>query len=246
MFEMLTGRAPFVGTTPQAVADAHLRQAPRAPGEVISGIPRDVDAIVLKALSKNPDNRYQTADQMRTDIERALAGRTVAARESFAAPEPVSRRGPATATAVRPRVTAGVAAGAGAPASRLNAPLLAPGLTLPVLDEVEPLDPERAAAHRKRWTYVGLGGLAVALVAALWLTLVVITTPPPPAKVAVPNVIGMTVARASAALQDKELQLGTVTVVDTNKAPAGTIVNQRPSEKTEVDAGTDVTVEVEG
>ena len=70
---MLTGRAPFVGTTPQAVADAHLRQAPRAPGEVISGIPRDVDAIVLKALSKNPDNRYQTADQMRTDIERALA-----------------------------------------------------------------------------------------------------------------------------------------------------------------------------
>ena len=82
--------------------------------------------------------------------------------------------------------------------------------------------------------------------AALWLTLVVITTPPPPAKVAVPNVIGMTVARASAALQDKELQLGTVTVVDTNKAPAGTIVNQRPSEKTEVDAGTDVTVEVEG
>ena len=52
-----------------------------------------------------------------------------------------------------------------------------------MLDEVELIDPEREAAQRKRWTYVGLGGLALALVVALWLTLVVITTPPPPAKV---------------------------------------------------------------
>lgn len=123
---------------------------------------------------------------------------------------------------------------------------MAPGLTLPVLDEVEPIDPAREAAERRRWAYIGLGGLALALVVALWLTLVVITTPPPPAKVSVPNVIGMTISQASAALKDKDLDLGAVTTVDTDKGPTGTIVNQRPSERTEVEAGTDVAVEIEG
>jgi len=243
MFEMLCGRTPFVGVTADSIADAHLRQAPRAPGEFTRGLPRDVDAIVLKALSKSPDNRYPTAEQMRADIERALAGRAVQARQSFDAPEPAARRGVASTAAARPRsnVTA-----TPAPQRRLNSPLLAPGLTLPVLDEVELIDPEREAAQRKRWTYVALGGLALALVVALWLTLVVITTPPPPAKVAVPNVIGMSVSQADTALQDKDLQLGAVTTVDTDKGPTGTIVNQRPSEKTEVDQGSDVAVEVEG
>jgi hypothetical protein len=180
---------------------------------------------------------------MGADIRRALAGRPVHARQQFGSAEPAPRRGPAASAAAG---TWSAAAAAPAPKGRPNAPLLAPGLTLPVLDEVELIDPEREAAQRKRWTYVALGGLALALVVALWLTLVVITTPPPPAKVAVPNVIGMTVSKAAAALQDKDLQLGAVTTVDTNKGPTGTIVNQRPSERTEVDGGTDVAVEVEG
>ena len=74
----------------------------------------------------------------------------------------------------------------------------------------------------------------------------VITTPPPPAKVSVPNIIGMTVSQADTALQDKDLRLGALTTVDTDDGPTGTIVNQRPSERTEVDQGTDVAVEVEG
>jgi serine/threonine-protein kinase len=243
LFEMLCGRTPFIGVTTDSIADGHLRQAPRAPGELKPGIPRDVDAIVLKALSKNAGNRYDTAEQMGADIRRALAGRPVHARQQFGSAEPAPRRGPAASAAAG---TWSAAAAAPAPKGRPNAPLLAPGLTLPVLDEVELIDPEREAAQRKRWTYVALGGLALALVVALWLTLVVITTPPPPAKVAVPNVIGMTVSKAAAALQDKDLQLGAVTTVDTNKGPTGTIVNQRPSERTEVDGGTDVAVEVEG
>jgi len=242
LFEMLCGRAPFIGVTADSIADAHLRQAPRAPSEFKPAIPRDVDAIVLKALSKSPDNRYDSAEQMGADIVRALAGRPVRARQQPGSADTPPRRGPVAVTA-RPR---SVAAGTPASQRKLNAPLLAPGLTLPVLDEVELIDPEREAAQRKRWTYVGLGGLALALVVALWLTLVVITTPPPPAKVAVPNVIGMTVSEASRALKDKDLQLGAVTTVDTDKGPTGTLVNQRPSEKTEVDAGTDVAVEIEG
>ncbi len=240
MFEMLCGRTPFIGVTAETIADQHLREAPRAPSEYNRSVPRDVDAIVLTALNKNPVNRYANAEQMRVDIERALAGRAVHARRQFEPPAPATRRGPVAPPAERRATTSA------RPQPTLNAPLLAPGLTLPVLDEVEAIDPEREAAQRRRWTYVGLGGLALALVGALWLTLVVITTPPPPAKVAVPNVIGMTVSAATAALQDKELRLGAVTTVDTDKGPTGTIVNQRPSERTEVEAGTDVAVEIEG
>jgi len=59
-------------------------------------------------------------------------------------------------------------------------------------------------------------------------------------------VIGMTISEANTALTEKDLQLGAVTTVNTDKGPTGTIVNQRPSERTEEDAGTDVAVEVEG
>lgn len=248
LFEMLCGRTPFIGVTPDSIADAHQREAPRAPSEFNRSIPRDADAIVLKALSKNPANRYDTAEQMRADLERALAGRPVQAWQEL---DPVNSDGPSAPGMAKPRPVPAARAAATVttatrPTPRPSTPLMAPGLTLPVLDEVEQVDPAREAAHRRRWAYIGLGGLALALVVALWLTLVVITTPPPPAKVAVPNVIGMTVAKANKALKDKDLALGAVTTVDTDKGPTGTIVNQRPSERTEVDAGTEVALEVEG
>jgi serine/threonine-protein kinase len=245
LFEMLCGRTPFIGISADGIAEAHQREAPRAPSEYNRSIPPDVDAIVLKALSKNPANRYETAEKMRADLERVSAGRPAHARQQLDAPDRVGAPAaspPRSRTAVKPRPTPPAAV----PGLGRSAPLMAPGLTLPVLDEVEPIDPAREAAQRRRWAYIGLGGLALALVVALWLTLVVITTPPPPAKVAVPNVIGMTVSEASTVLRDKELDLGAVTTVDTDKGPTGTIVNQRPSERTEVEAGTDVAVEIEG
>ncbi|WP_420120287.1 protein kinase domain-containing protein [Nakamurella sp.] len=245
LFEMLCGRPPFIGVTADAVADAHQREAPRAPSEYNRGIPADVDAIVLKALSKNPANRYETAEKMRADLERVVAGRPAQARAAMEAAVPAGAPAPGparTRSAARPANTPSP----DRPPPGTSSPLMAPGLTLPVLDRWEPVDPVREAAQRRRWAYIGLGGLALALVVALWLTLVVITTPPPPAKVAVPNVIGMTVSQAGAVLREKNLDIGAVTTVDTDKGPTGTIVNQRPSEKTEVDAGTDVAVEIEG
>ena len=246
LFEMLCGRAPFIGVTADTIAAAHQREAPRAPSEYNRAIPADVDAIVLKALSKNPANRYETAEKMRADIERVSTGRPAQARQQLVAPDRAAA--PAAPSPARSRTSAKprAATSPAKPEPARSAPLMAPGLTLPVLDEVEPIDPAREAAERRRWAYIGLGGLALALVVALWLTLVVITTPPPPAKVSVPNVIGMTISQASAALKDKDLDLGAVTTVDTDKGPTGTIVNQRPSERTEVEAGTDVAVEIEG
>lgn len=79
LYEMLCGQAPFVGTSPVTVAYQHVSQPPRPPSRIVPGLPQQVDAIVLKALSKNPENRYQTALQMRDDLQRALAGQAVQA-----------------------------------------------------------------------------------------------------------------------------------------------------------------------
>jgi len=74
LYQLLTGRPPFVGDSPVAVAYQHVREDPLPPSQFDPEIPPEVDAIVLKALAKHPDNRYQSAGEMRADIERALAG----------------------------------------------------------------------------------------------------------------------------------------------------------------------------
>jgi serine/threonine-protein kinase len=79
LYELLTGRPPFTGESPVSVAYQHVRENPVPPSQLDEDVPVAVDAIVMKALAKNPDNRYQTALEMREDIDRALGGRPVAA-----------------------------------------------------------------------------------------------------------------------------------------------------------------------
>jgi len=79
LYELVTGAPPFSGDTPVAVAYQHVREEPIPPSRVEPEVPAAIDAIVLKAMAKNPANRYQTAAQMRADLERALAGLPVEA-----------------------------------------------------------------------------------------------------------------------------------------------------------------------
>jgi len=74
LFEMLTGQTPFRGESPVAVAYQHVSQAPVAPSSLNSDVSRELDALVLKALAKNPEDRYQTAEAMRADLWRLLQG----------------------------------------------------------------------------------------------------------------------------------------------------------------------------
>ena len=74
LYEMLTGEPPFVGDSPVAVAYQHVREDPVPPSRRYEGISADLDAVVLKALAKNPENRYQTAAEMRTDLVRVHNG----------------------------------------------------------------------------------------------------------------------------------------------------------------------------
>jgi serine/threonine protein kinase/beta-lactam-binding protein with PASTA domain len=74
LYEMLTGAPPFVGDSPVAVAYQHVRQDPVPPSRRREGVSPELDAVVMKALTKNPENRYQSAAEMRTDLIRVRAG----------------------------------------------------------------------------------------------------------------------------------------------------------------------------
>ena len=79
LYELVTGAPPFTGDSPVAVAYQHVREDPRLPSSINPQIPPELDAILLKAMSKNPANRYQSAADMRNDLLRALAGQRVEA-----------------------------------------------------------------------------------------------------------------------------------------------------------------------
>ncbi|MEU7962426.1 Stk1 family PASTA domain-containing Ser/Thr kinase [Streptomyces sp. NPDC049097] len=79
LYELLTVRPPFVGDSPVAVAYQHVREEPQPPSIFDPEITPSMDAIVLRALVKDPDYRYQSADEMRADIEACLDGQPVAA-----------------------------------------------------------------------------------------------------------------------------------------------------------------------
>ncbi|NDZ92959.1 Stk1 family PASTA domain-containing Ser/Thr kinase [Streptomyces sp. SID6673] len=74
LFELLTGEPPFTGDSPVAVAHQHVHEDPPWPSSIRPEIPRELDSVVLKAMSKNPANRYQSAADLRSDLIKVLAG----------------------------------------------------------------------------------------------------------------------------------------------------------------------------
>jgi eukaryotic-like serine/threonine-protein kinase len=77
LYELLTGALPFNGDTPVEIAMKHLSTIPEAPSAKRPDVPRDLDLIVTRALAKDPDDRYQSAEEMDADLERFLRGAAV-------------------------------------------------------------------------------------------------------------------------------------------------------------------------
>src|ERR1700758_4490701 len=105
LYEIICGEPPFAGDSPVAVAYQHVRETPVPPSRRHEGISPELDAVVLKALAKNPENRYQTAAEMRADLVRVHNGEppeapkvlTDAERSSLmASPHPGGSGGPQT------------------------------------------------------------------------------------------------------------------------------------------------------
>ena len=79
LFELVSGVPPFTGDSPVAVAYQHVREEPEPPSAYDGTLPPEVDAVVLKAMAKDPGQRYQSAAEMREDLLRARAGQAVVA-----------------------------------------------------------------------------------------------------------------------------------------------------------------------
>lgn len=84
LYELLTGVTPFNGDSPVAIAYQHVNEPPKPPSSLDSSIPSSLDSITLGALAKSPSNRYQTAAEMRNDVERSLAGMPIINRQNHA------------------------------------------------------------------------------------------------------------------------------------------------------------------
>ncbi len=72
MYEMLTGKVPFDADTPVSVALKHMQEEPKEPIELNGDIPTAINQIVVKAMKKDPTERYQTATEMMKDLAKAL------------------------------------------------------------------------------------------------------------------------------------------------------------------------------
>jgi serine/threonine-protein kinase len=219
LFELLTGRPPFVGDSPVSVAYQHVREAASAPSTLDPQISPDIDAITAKALAKSTDTRYQSAAEMRADIERALAGHQVSA-PAVAAAEATQQFLPSAP-----------------PTQALAATTMAPAAA------TEEADPKR----RRGWAYVLLGLVVLALFVAAAVYGRELFGPDTTAatEVSVPNVQGMKVDRATAKLEKEGLR----TRVEFEKSDTidkGLVISTDPPDGEFVDEGTRVLLLVSG
>jgi eukaryotic-like serine/threonine-protein kinase len=225
LFELLTGRPPFVADSPVAVAYQHVGETPLAPSSYAPSVPHEVDAVVLHALVKDRAGRYQSADDFRADVDAAVEGRPISAAALGSA------RGRSTAAAATQAFAAGPATGA--------------TQTLPVVDEPEPLlpqqDPERPEPRRAGlWVLLAL--LLAALVAALLLVVPGLLDRPPaaPPQVAVPQIAGRQIGDAEAALRQAGLTPGASTEQPSDQVADGAVISADPTEGSRVARGTTV------
>jgi len=93
LYELLTGQVPFTGDTPLEIAMKHLSEIPKPPSELRPDVPHDLDMVVLRALAKEPSERYQSAEEMDADLERILQGLPVGEETASAATAVLSGSG---------------------------------------------------------------------------------------------------------------------------------------------------------
>ncbi|MGK5679971.1 Stk1 family PASTA domain-containing Ser/Thr kinase [Actinoplanes sp. URMC 104] len=233
LFELLVGHPPFVGDSPVSVAYQHVREDPRAPSDINPEVPPDVDAIVLKALAKNPLNRYQSAQEMRADALRAVAGRPVMATPVMSQAETMAMQD-ATPRQWQPQA-----------ATTMQRPV-AGG---------PPRPPERRSSS---WVWASLAALGVLVVVVLGVALAKqrdndntnasagTPTSAPAVTHTMPDLDGRTDAEALKALQAAGIPTAQISrdKPTTDSDCNGTVVEQKPAAGSKVGANDPVTYQL--
>jgi eukaryotic-like serine/threonine-protein kinase len=215
LYEMLTGEPPFVGDSPVAVAYQHVREDPVSPSRRYEGISADLDAVVLKALAKNPENRYQTAAEMRSDLVRVHNGEPPEAPKILTEAERSSLMS--------------------APHSSDSSAAQTNPLPRQQLDFVR----ERSPGSVSRWV-IAVAALAVLTVV---VTILINTFGGGMRNVQVPDVRNQASADAIAALQNHGFKTRTQQKPDSTVQPDH-VIGTDPSANVKVGAGELITVEV--
>jgi eukaryotic-like serine/threonine-protein kinase len=223
LYELLAGRPPFVGDSPVSVAYQHVREAPVPPSQLDPEITPEIDAVVLKALAKDPDDRYQSAAEMRADIARLLSGEQTTAQRT---------------TAVVPMAAGAMAANAyDTPTNVAGPPTVLP------TEDIEEGEYEEEEPQKSR---VGLAILIAALIVLAlglggWALYRVLNPADTVAKVEVPSVLGYNEQQARDQLSARNLQVE-VKKTNADEESKGTITAQDPVGGTEVAENSTVTI----
>ncbi len=241
LYELLTGRPPFTGDSPVSVAYQHVREHASAPSTVVPTLSPDIDALVLKALEKDPDRRYQTAREFHDDIARILAGQ-----------HPLALAGAATAATAALTATAvgGIAPVEEAVPTRAMG-AVAPGeeaalATSPQRAMVDPAAAEAEEAARKKrrrnvWIVVAVVLVALLGGGGIWAANGGLTQ-----KQTVPDVRGKTQVVAEELVKAQGLTAKVDVVEGPAGATVGTVTAQDPTGGTRLAQGGLVTLTVNG
>lgn len=253
LFEALTGQRPFTGDGAAAVAMARLQGPPPRPSDIRSSVPPALDAVVARAMAREPEARFASAASMANALEAYLADRPDAAVAAAAGAGGVAGAGGAPAQ-IPPLGGETVASAAARPNVGRTMPYVPEAYADP--DEVPPR-PARRAASRYRdarddpggtaWGWIA-GLLALLVLAAVAFVVFQLLTSEggagPDDRIEVPQLVGRPFADARADLADQGLDLIEAGTRATADEEPGTILSQDPEPGTLLDPGDEVRVVV--
>jgi serine/threonine-protein kinase len=247
LYELLLGRPPFLGDSSVSVAYQHVRENPVPPSEVDPAISKDIDAVVAKALAKDPADRYQSAEEMAADISRVLAGLPAHAataseqsQNTHVAPVPV----PSPVTEVSEEATHGLRGPVLPPAAVAAGPATVDTPPTTGTAVVAPPD-QTAVARRSPWGRTVVVALLTLLVlAGLVFGAYRLLADGRSNSITVPTLIGSTRPTAEQLIRDADLQVAFRNVSGPEGETVGKVITQTPQPGADVASGTTVIAEI--